>query len=221
MAPTGAMSPCGASRSRRWSARYLGIDPSLVDRAFLITAVTFGATSLAGYVTKRDLSGFGAFFMMASIGIIIAMLVECVLRPEHDVQPHHLGASPSCCSPASPPTKRRRSRRCMSRAMRRAWQGQVDLRSLHALRQLHHAVHPHPEHPRHHAQQRLTRPLQSKSPGPKRCPGFLLPDEKDTARYVRIGTSAQRGGGSLPRQVPGGAVKCRLRSRRSVRRARE
>jgi len=55
---------------------YLGIDPSLVVRAFLITAVTFGATSLAGYVTKRDLSGLGAFFMMASIGIIIAMLVN-------------------------------------------------------------------------------------------------------------------------------------------------
>lgn len=55
---------------------YLGIDASLVYRAFLITAVTFGATSLAGYVTKRDLSGLGAFFMMASIGIIIAMLVN-------------------------------------------------------------------------------------------------------------------------------------------------
>jgi FtsH-binding integral membrane protein len=55
---------------------YLGIDSSLVVRAFLITAVTFGATSLAGYVTKRDLSGFGAFFLMATIGIIIAMLVN-------------------------------------------------------------------------------------------------------------------------------------------------
>jgi uncharacterized protein len=55
---------------------YLGVDPSLVFRAFLITAATFGATSLAGYVTKRDLSGFGAFFMMAAIGIIIAMLVN-------------------------------------------------------------------------------------------------------------------------------------------------
>ena len=55
---------------------YLNIDSSLVYRAFLITAATFGATSLAGYVTKRDLSGFGAFFMMASIGIIIAMLVN-------------------------------------------------------------------------------------------------------------------------------------------------
>jgi FtsH-binding integral membrane protein len=55
---------------------YLAIDAGIVYRAFLISAATFGATSLAGYVTKRDLSGFGAFFMMASIGIIIAMLVN-------------------------------------------------------------------------------------------------------------------------------------------------
>lgn len=55
---------------------YLNLDAGIVYRAFLISAATFGATSLAGYVTKRDLSGFGAFFMMASIGIIIAMLVN-------------------------------------------------------------------------------------------------------------------------------------------------
>jgi uncharacterized protein len=55
---------------------YLAVAPDMVFRAFLITAVTFGATSLAGYATKRDLSGFGSFFMMASIGIIVAMLVN-------------------------------------------------------------------------------------------------------------------------------------------------
>jgi uncharacterized protein len=55
---------------------YLAIQPSIVYQAFLISAATFGATSLAGYVTKRDLSGLGAFFMMASIGIVIAMLVN-------------------------------------------------------------------------------------------------------------------------------------------------
>ena len=55
---------------------YLALDASIVYRAFLITAATFGATSLAGYVTKRDLSGLSAFFMMASIGILIAMLVN-------------------------------------------------------------------------------------------------------------------------------------------------
>ncbi|WP_373505028.1 Bax inhibitor-1 family protein [Aestuariivirga sp.] len=55
---------------------YLAVAPGMVTQAFLISAVTFGATSLAGYVTKRDLSGFGTFFMMASIGILIAMLVN-------------------------------------------------------------------------------------------------------------------------------------------------
>jgi hypothetical protein len=55
---------------------YLAIRPDMVSQAFLITAVTFGASSLAGYVTKRDLSGLGGFFMMATIGILIAMLVN-------------------------------------------------------------------------------------------------------------------------------------------------
>ena len=55
---------------------YLAVSPGMVTQAFLITSVTFGATSLAGYVTRRDLSGLGAFFMMASIGIIIAMLAN-------------------------------------------------------------------------------------------------------------------------------------------------
>jgi uncharacterized protein len=55
---------------------YLRIDPSLVFRAFLITAATFGATSLAGYVTKRDLTGMGGFFMVASIGILIAIIAN-------------------------------------------------------------------------------------------------------------------------------------------------
>lgn len=55
---------------------YLRIAPGLVTQAFLITSVTFGAASLAGYVTKRDLSGMAGFFFMASIGIIIAGLVN-------------------------------------------------------------------------------------------------------------------------------------------------
>jgi FtsH-binding integral membrane protein len=55
---------------------FLAVRPEMVFQAFLVTAVTFGATSLAGYVTKRDLSGFGSFFLMASIGIIVAMLAN-------------------------------------------------------------------------------------------------------------------------------------------------
>jgi len=57
---------------------YLHLDASIVYRAFLITAATFGATSLAGYITKRDLSGFGAFFMIASIGLVIAIVVNAI-----------------------------------------------------------------------------------------------------------------------------------------------
>ena len=47
-----------------------------VGKAFLITASTFGALSLWGYTTKRDLSGFGVFLFMALIGLIIASLVN-------------------------------------------------------------------------------------------------------------------------------------------------
>jgi hypothetical protein len=59
-------------------ALYLGQAPDLIIRALGITAVTFAATSLVGYTTKRDLSGFGTFFLIASIGLIIAMLVNVV-----------------------------------------------------------------------------------------------------------------------------------------------
>src|SRR5262249_22469488 len=41
-----------------------------------IAAATFGATSLYGYTTKRDMTGWGSFMSMASIGLIIAMLVS-------------------------------------------------------------------------------------------------------------------------------------------------
>ena len=47
-----------------------------IARVFLITAGTFGAMSLYGYTTRRDLSGFGSFLFMGLIGIIIASLVN-------------------------------------------------------------------------------------------------------------------------------------------------
>src|SRR5215831_5930162 len=47
-----------------------------VARVFFITAGTFGAMSLYGYTTQRDLSQFGAFLFMGLIGIIIAGLVN-------------------------------------------------------------------------------------------------------------------------------------------------
>jgi len=58
---------------------YMNIDGgALIVQALGITAVTFGVTSLAGYVTKRDLSGFGGFFMMASIGLVIAIVANAI-----------------------------------------------------------------------------------------------------------------------------------------------
>lgn len=47
-----------------------------VAKAFLITAASFGALSLWGYTTKRDLTGFGTFLFMGLIGLVIASLVN-------------------------------------------------------------------------------------------------------------------------------------------------
>ncbi len=50
-----------------------------VARVFFITAGTFGAMSLYGYTTRRDLSQWGSFLFMGLIGIIIASLVNIFL----------------------------------------------------------------------------------------------------------------------------------------------
>lgn len=47
-----------------------------VATTFFVTAGTFGAMSLFGAVTKRDLSGVGRFLYMALIGLIIATIVN-------------------------------------------------------------------------------------------------------------------------------------------------
>ena len=41
-----------------------------------MTAASFGALSLYGYTTKRDLSAMGSFLMMGLFGLIIASLVN-------------------------------------------------------------------------------------------------------------------------------------------------
>ena len=50
-----------------------------ITQTFFITAASFGALSLFGYTTKRDLSGWGSFLFMGLIGIIIAMVVNIFL----------------------------------------------------------------------------------------------------------------------------------------------
>ena len=51
-----------------------------ITRVFFISAATFGALSIWGYTTRRDLSGFGVFLFMGVIGIVIASLVNLFLR---------------------------------------------------------------------------------------------------------------------------------------------
>ena len=53
---------------------------SSLVRVFLITAGSFGALSLYGYTTKRDLTGVGSFLYMGLFGLIIAMLVNLFLK---------------------------------------------------------------------------------------------------------------------------------------------
>ena len=47
-----------------------------IVRVFFITAASFGALSLWGYTTQRDLSGMGSFLIMGLFGVIIASLVN-------------------------------------------------------------------------------------------------------------------------------------------------
>ncbi|MBB6182523.1 Bax inhibitor-1/YccA family protein [Pseudorhizobium flavum] len=51
-----------------------------IVRVFFITAASFGALSLWGYTTKRDLTGMGSFLFMGLIGLIIAMVVNIFLQ---------------------------------------------------------------------------------------------------------------------------------------------
>lgn len=50
-----------------------------IAKAFLITASAFGALSLFGYTTKRDMSGIGSFAIMALWGVVALSLLNFIL----------------------------------------------------------------------------------------------------------------------------------------------
>jgi FtsH-binding integral membrane protein len=52
---------------------------STLAGAFFMTAGTFGATSVYGFITKRDLTTIGSFLFMAFIGIFLASIVNIFL----------------------------------------------------------------------------------------------------------------------------------------------
>lgn len=51
-----------------------------IAQVFFITAASFGALSLFGYTTKKDLSGMGKFMLMGLFGLIIAGLVNLFMK---------------------------------------------------------------------------------------------------------------------------------------------
>lgn len=62
------------------STIFLVFTAESVVRVFFITAASFGALSLYGYTTKRDLTAMGSFMMMGLFGLVLAMLVNFFLH---------------------------------------------------------------------------------------------------------------------------------------------
>ncbi len=62
------------------SAVFLRYTASSITSTFFVCAATFGACSVYGMVTKRDLTGVGQFMFMGLIGIIIASVVNIFFR---------------------------------------------------------------------------------------------------------------------------------------------
>jgi FtsH-binding integral membrane protein len=62
------------------SSIFLVFTGQSIVQTFFVTAAAFGALSLYGYTTKKDLSGFGTFLIMGLFGLIIASIVNIFLQ---------------------------------------------------------------------------------------------------------------------------------------------
>jgi len=51
-----------------------------ITQTFFATAAAFGALSLYGYTTRRDLTAFGSFLIMGVVGLMIAMVINIFLQ---------------------------------------------------------------------------------------------------------------------------------------------
>lgn len=58
------------------STIFLAYTGASIASTFFATAAGFGALSIYGYTTKRDLSGFGKFLLMGLVGLIIASVIN-------------------------------------------------------------------------------------------------------------------------------------------------
>jgi FtsH-binding integral membrane protein len=59
---------------------FLAFTGTSIARTFFITATAFGALSLYGYTTKRDLTKLGGFLFMGLIGVVLASVVNLFLQ---------------------------------------------------------------------------------------------------------------------------------------------
>ena len=64
------------------SVIFLAYTASSIANTFFITAGTFAATGIYGYVTKKDLSSLGSLCIMRVIGLIIATVVNIFLASD-------------------------------------------------------------------------------------------------------------------------------------------
>ena len=62
------------------SSVFLVYTDASIARVFFISAASFGALSLYGYTTQRDLSPIGSFLIMGLFGLILAMVVNIFLK---------------------------------------------------------------------------------------------------------------------------------------------
>jgi FtsH-binding integral membrane protein len=62
------------------SSIFLVYTHASITRVFFISAASFGALSLYGYTTQRDLSPIGSFLIMGLFGLILASLVNIFLK---------------------------------------------------------------------------------------------------------------------------------------------
>ena len=62
------------------SSVFLAYTGASITRTFFISAASFGALSLYGYTTKRDLSPIGSVLIMGLFGLILAGLVNLFLQ---------------------------------------------------------------------------------------------------------------------------------------------
>lgn len=62
------------------SSIFLVFTGQSIARLFFVSASVFGAMSLYGYTTRKDLTAFGSFLLMGVMGLVVASLVNLFLQ---------------------------------------------------------------------------------------------------------------------------------------------